>query len=352
MDTLTQIALGAAVGHVVAGRKLGGKAALYGAIGGLLPDLDVFSSSTEPLAEWKYHRGVTHSLWFGPVVGTALGWIGWKLARWRKPDTPGAADDALKYWIGLWVLAIFTHPLLDTLTVYGTQLLAPFTRERFALSGVPIIDPVYSFILIIGLIAVFRAGAKTRKAFMASAIALGLSTGYLVLGLVQNSRAEKLGEASLAAQGIEPEKLRVYTTMFTIWQRRLVATLDDRYLVGFVSTFNPQPINWHVVKRDPNATTLADLALSTPDGEAYRKFAAGPIYASVVQHEGKPLLRIYDMRYGFPGPSITGIWGAQWRVQQGQTVDPVSAFRSRPKVSWNDVVQLLRASFGMSNTLF
>ena len=42
MDSLTQIVLGAAVGEAVAGRKLGAKAALWGAIGGTLPDLDVF----------------------------------------------------------------------------------------------------------------------------------------------------------------------------------------------------------------------------------------------------------------------------------------------------------------------
>ena len=25
-----------------------------------------------PLAEWRHHRGVTHSLWFGPLVGPAV----------------------------------------------------------------------------------------------------------------------------------------------------------------------------------------------------------------------------------------------------------------------------------------
>ena len=324
MDTFTQIVLGATVGHVVAGRKLGARAALYGAVGGLLPDLDVFSSSTEPLAEWKYHRGITHSLWFGPVVGTALGWISWKFSRWRNPDGVGAEDSALKYWIALWVLAIFTHPLLDTFTVYGTQLLAPFTRERFAISGVPIIDPVYTFILIIGLIFVSRLGASSKKAFVASAVALGLSTSYLFLGVLQNNRAETLARASLAAQGVKAENLRVYTTMFTIWQRRLVATTDDRYLVGFVSTFNPQPINWNAIPRDPQATVLADIVLSTPDGEAYRRFAAGPIFAQLKSKDGEDTLRLYDMRYGYPGPSITGIWGAQWKLKSGAPTDPVS----------------------------
>ena len=43
MDSITQIVLGAAVGEVVAGKKMGGKAALWGAIAGTIPDLDVFA---------------------------------------------------------------------------------------------------------------------------------------------------------------------------------------------------------------------------------------------------------------------------------------------------------------------
>ena len=31
-----------------------------------------------PMAEWLWHRGPTHALWFGPVVGPALGWLLWK----------------------------------------------------------------------------------------------------------------------------------------------------------------------------------------------------------------------------------------------------------------------------------
>ena len=42
MDSVTQITLGAAVGEAVLGRKIGGRAMLWGAIAGTLPDLDVF----------------------------------------------------------------------------------------------------------------------------------------------------------------------------------------------------------------------------------------------------------------------------------------------------------------------
>ena len=42
MDSITQIVLGAACGEAVLGKKIGNKALLFGAIGGTIPDLDVF----------------------------------------------------------------------------------------------------------------------------------------------------------------------------------------------------------------------------------------------------------------------------------------------------------------------
>jgi hypothetical protein len=29
---------------------------------------------TDEFGSWKYHRHITHSLWFGPVLGYLMGW--------------------------------------------------------------------------------------------------------------------------------------------------------------------------------------------------------------------------------------------------------------------------------------
>ena len=78
MDPLTQGLLGATCGQALYGRRLGKSAITWGALVGVLPDLDIVATPLAPMAEWLWHRGPTHALWFGLVVGPALGWLIWK----------------------------------------------------------------------------------------------------------------------------------------------------------------------------------------------------------------------------------------------------------------------------------
>ena len=70
----------------VAPRKHAGVAALFGALGGMAPDLDVFiRSSTDPLLFLEYHRQFTHALIFIPFGGLIVGTLLWLLLgrRWH-----------------------------------------------------------------------------------------------------------------------------------------------------------------------------------------------------------------------------------------------------------------------------
>ena len=94
MDSLTQAVLGGAVGHAVAGKTLGRRAAAWGAVAGTLPDLDVLTYPfLDTAGQLLIHRGVTHGLAFGLVVGPVLGWLGWRFARWRA----SSKADSLRY---------------------------------------------------------------------------------------------------------------------------------------------------------------------------------------------------------------------------------------------------------------
>jgi membrane-bound metal-dependent hydrolase YbcI (DUF457 family) len=197
MDPLTQGLLGAAFGQALYGKALGKQALAWGAVVGMAPDLDVVANPVSPMAEWLWHRGPTHALWFGPVVGPLLGWLLW---RWR--------GGRFRDWAGLSVVALLTHPLLDAFTTYGTQLLSPFSSRRFAWDAVAIVDPVYSLVLALAIALGLRRGVPTPLARRAAWTALALSSAYVALGLLVNHRAEAAARAQLAAEGLRAEVAR------------------------------------------------------------------------------------------------------------------------------------------------
>ena len=76
MDSLSQIVLGAACGEAVAGRKIGNRAMLWGAIGGTIPDLDVMAEVfTDRMTAMAFHRGFMHSMLFAVLAPWILAFL-------------------------------------------------------------------------------------------------------------------------------------------------------------------------------------------------------------------------------------------------------------------------------------
>jgi inner membrane protein len=117
-----------------------------------LPDLDYVLIFQDRLSYLKHHRGFTHSL----VAMAAVCLAGAGLARlvggprWVRPV----------FLIGFLVLA--SHLFLDWTTSYGTQLLNPFTRAKFSLDWVFIIDPYFTALLLVGAVAAFWSSGRAR----------------------------------------------------------------------------------------------------------------------------------------------------------------------------------------------
>lgn len=334
MDTLTQAALGATVGQAFFARRLGRKANWFGALGGLVPDFDVlFGAFTNEWGSLVWHRGPTHALWFGPVVGPLLGWLCWRYYR-RKSETrgsppPGVPDPgdraALPAWMGLWILAIVTHPLLDTFTTYGTQLLAPFANTRFSLHGVAIIDPLYTGVLALALIIGWRSRTRPRRAQAAGAVALAISTLYLGYALHQNTRARDIATAQLAG-GPTYERLDAYPTLFQPWLRRLVAWYPDRVEVGFVSTFSPRPITWIPVERARGPAV--ETVLQHPNAKLFTWFADDRLVAHTQDVAKGTLVELDDFRLGYTQRPERALWGIRALVApDGTLLDGPARFR-------------------------
>ncbi len=349
MDPLTQGVLGAAVGHVAAGRQLGKAAMALGFVGGVLPDLDIYLVADDSSIDyWRYHRGITHSLFFGPVIGAGLALLCHGIWRWRD-----WSQMSLARWYVLWVAALVTHPLLDAITHWGTKLLTPLSEVRFGISAIAVIDPIYTTILAIGLIWAVFAGARTSRTRSIVTAALLFSTAYIGFGWLQNIRAEQIARADLARQNLPHGEVIAYTTMFLPWLRRCVATNGKGHLVGFVSTLSPKPIRWFEVESDPEAHPLIAEFAKSEEGHIYLAFANGPLKTMVVENgNGERELRMDDMRYGFPGTSISGLWGLSVVFNGDGSIGRIARYSMRPETSSANVWALLRANLGLPQEVF
>lgn len=227
MDSLTQLALGAAVGEAAIGRKIGNRALLWGAIAGTLPDLDVFVPLGDVVRDFTYHRSASHSLFVLALATPLLAWLATRL----HPDT--------RAYLKRWMLAIYlvfaTHVLLDSLTAYGTQIFWPFVTTPVSLSTIFIIDPLYTLPLLVGVIAALVMTRERERGHLVNRYGLVLSSLYLAWTLVAKIVVERDFETALERQGIE------YRTVFTtpapfnsvLW--RAVVMTEGGYYEGYYS---------------------------------------------------------------------------------------------------------------------
>jgi len=315
MDTITQAVLGAAVGQAGFSKTLGRRANWYGALAGLTPDFDVLARMAGEWQSLVFHRGPTHALWFGPVVGTMLGYATWRYYRRKAQKAPPEKPvevGPLRAWIGLWVLGLLTHPLLDVFTTYGTQLLSPFSDTRFALNGVGIIDPFYTVPLMIALLIGWRSRANPRRAARAAQIGLVLTCGYLCYGVFQNRIAKAHAATTLSELQVKTTHIEAYPTVLQPWVHRVVARDGNAAYVTYVSTLSLNSLLW---SRTPDQVSdpRVKAILRTEKGRIFHWFTAGQIVAFLPTQEGAAV-QLDDFRYGIITDPNRGLWGMEARV--------------------------------------
>jgi inner membrane protein len=279
MDSVSQIALGAAVGVAAMGRRTAlWKAAAWGAVAGTLPDLDVLIDHGDTVRNMVLHRAETHApFWltlFSLPFAAAVARLHGEQALWRR------------WWLALW-LALVTHPLLDAMTVYGTRLALPFTDRPFGVGSIFIIDPLYTLPLLLG-----TGVALARRSLRANALGLVLSTAYLGWGVAAQQHVERIARASLAEQGIAAEKMLVTPTAFNSVLWRVLVVDGASYREGFHSLLDASP-QIHFDRFD-RGTALAPALDGIDSVRRIADFSRGFYKLSA---DG-PELRITDLRMG------------------------------------------------------
>jgi len=227
MDSLTQIVLGGAIAAAVAPPGHRRAALLAGAGLGTLPDLDALwlgFMAADPVAVMTEHRSFSHSLLVLPWLAAALWWLFKRFGHGRVAQAPVR-------WFWAMQLALVTHPLLDAMTVYGTQLWWPFQPSPAMGSNIFIIDPLYTVWLALGCLLAWFGRARPW-AGKALALALVISTGYLGWSLVAKAQVDRAAQQSLAAMGLGDAPRFSVPMPFNTLLWRVVAMTPSGYVVG------------------------------------------------------------------------------------------------------------------------
>lgn len=231
MDSVTHIALGACMGEVFAGKKLGKKAMLWGALAQSLPDIDILASLwLKPSANLLAHRGFTHSILFCMAATVILALI---TTRLHRPH-----NISFLRWILFFSTAIFIHIFIDAFNNYGVGWFEPFDRSRISFNAIYVVDPLFSIWVILACIAllVFSRRNKLRKFFWKTG--LGLSGLYLVFCLYNKIQIDNTTRKMLAKQHISYK--RYFTTpaplQNLLWY--VVAGDNNGYYTGYRSVFD------------------------------------------------------------------------------------------------------------------
>ena len=230
MDSLTQIVLGSAVGEATLGRKVGNRAILWGAICGTIPDLDVFIPFGSAVADFTYHRSVSHSLFVLALLTPLIVWLILKL----HPNT----RDHRREW-GIMVYLVFaTHVLLDSFTVYGTQIFWPLSTIPVGWSTIFIIDPLYTIWLLGGVIFALVATRKNNRGHLANNVGLTISSVYLAWTVTAKLHVDSVARDSLNKQDLSYSQLIVIPTPFNSLLWRVLAMNNSGYYEGYYSIFD------------------------------------------------------------------------------------------------------------------
>jgi inner membrane protein len=285
MDSLSQIVLGAAVGEAVLGRKIGARAALWGALAGTVPDLDIFFHYTHSFIEAQdLHRGFSHSFTFSLLFAPLLALL---MSRFhRKREIP------YKSWFWLAFLGLVTHPLLDNFTTWGTEFFWPFSEYRVAFNSIFVIDPLWTIPFMIFLIwALFKKREnKWRKRL--NFIGIGWAVSYLMIGVIAKSVMNSRFEESLAEQRIEYVDYMSKPAPMNIVLWSSTARADSGYYLGHASFLDEtDAVNWTYF---PHRHHLLDELRGAEQLETIIDFSK----EYYIVEQGDTALILSDLRFG------------------------------------------------------
>ena len=228
MDSITHLALGACMGEAFAGKQLGRKAMVWGALAQSIPDIDFLAAFwMDTSSNLLAHRGFTHSFLFCAIITPFFALLAEKLHR--------PHNIRFNKWLLFFGGTIFIHIFIDAFNNYGVGWFEPFSHARISFNAIYVADPLFSIWPAIACIALLVLSTRSIKRKRWWKFGLGLSSLYLVFSLIMKAKSDADVKRALRDQHISYSKY--FSTpaplQNILWY--VVAGNDSGYHVGFHS---------------------------------------------------------------------------------------------------------------------
>jgi inner membrane protein len=232
VDSITHIALGACMGEAFAGKQLGKRAMLWGAMAQSIPDIDFLAAFwMDTSSNLLAHRGFTHSFLFCLIAGLILALLA---ERWHRPH-----NISLLKWFLFFTSLVFIHDFIDAFNNYGVGWFEPFSHKRISFNSIYVADPFFSIwpgVALVALLVLKDRNGQQKKIWWR--LGLGLSSLYLIYCLINKVIID--GEVRRILHEKDISYTRYFTTPAPLqnWLWYVVAGDDKGYHVGFRSLFD------------------------------------------------------------------------------------------------------------------
>lgn len=245
MDSITHIALGACIGEAIAGKKLGKKGMLWGAIAQTIPDFDFIASFWLTMDKnLLAHRGFTHSILFAILLTPVLALLAY---RWHKRRR----NIDYLHWVVFIAIEILCHLFVDTFNNYGIGWLEPFSKSRFSFNTIYVIDPFFTILTVIGalLLLFLNRGSHKRKfwwrfGILAPAI-------YLVYCCYNKLEVNATVKEIMVKEHVPYKRYFTTPTPLNSWLWYVVAETDNGLYTGYRSVFDSKDtIRFHYFSKN------------------------------------------------------------------------------------------------------
>lgn len=189
------------------------------------------------------------------------------------------------------MLIFLTHVLIDFFTVYGTQLLAPFSRRGFGSNNLFIIDPLYTLPLLAGCL--LFALRPTGMGWRANQVGLALSTLYIGWSFGAQAVAERGFQREIVRQRIVatgPAQTSATALNTVLWRHLL--PVKGGFVIGYRSLLDANDaVQFDFVPQRAELTTALRQAR---EFEVLDWFSQGYWIA----RPGAEGVKIIDLRFG------------------------------------------------------